>query len=255
MKKVLFIVANALMFASFFTSCEKEEGEGGEGSIVGKVYKIIDEGDIYKISSLTDSNSDKQIVLNTILSENNKVLSKLYGKKELSSQSIDSLNQLRNHYSINMNCLFYFGKDTVVGCDENVYIVYGNHEYGCDDKTNTSYNGTYRFNYLNDGDYKIYAISDGLIDKEAIVYDVNVNGGETYGGDFYLLDGKNSAKCGVVGKLETWASKGTGYLPGVDNRVYIREVNAVTADDCRVDDDGYYYYGKLKKINLINNLY
>lgn len=245
MKKVLFIVAYALMATGLFTSCEKEEGEGGDGCVVGKVFKILDDGDIYKVSSLAKEGSEEQKDLASILNDNNKVLSKLYGKKELSSEAVDSLNQLREGYSRRLNELFYFGKDTVDACDENVYIVYGNHDYGCDDKTNTSFDGTYKFKYLNDGDYKIFVISDGSNGKESIVYDVKVDG-FTYGGDFYILDGKNAGRCGVVGYLEAWAKDATGYLPGVDTRVYIREVNAVTSNDCRVDDNGYYYYGKLK---------
>lgn len=246
MKKVLLIVAQVLIIAGLLTSCEKEEGEGGEGSIVGRVYKIFDDGDIYKAASLLDANSDKVSVLKIIFTENNKALSKLYGKSQLSEQVRDSLNQKVDYYSRNLNSLFYFGKDTVAACDEDVFIIYGNHEFGSDDKTNTSFNGTYKFNYLNDGDYKIYVLSDGLIDKEAIVYDVKVNGGQTYGGDFYILDGKNSGRCGVVGYLEAWAKDATGYLPGIDTRVFIREVDGVTSEDCRVDDNGYYYYGKLK---------
>ncbi|HLO58326.1 MAG TPA: hypothetical protein VK179_06265 [Bacteroidales bacterium] len=42
--------------------------------------------------------------------------------------------------------------------DEDVFIVYGDDDvYG--DKTTTNYNGAYRFDYLREGDYTIYAYS------------------------------------------------------------------------------------------------
>ncbi len=43
--------------------------------------------------------------------------------------------------------------------DENVFIVYGDDPvYG--DKTSTNYDGTYRFEYLREGKYTIYAYSE-----------------------------------------------------------------------------------------------
>jgi hypothetical protein len=42
--------------------------------------------------------------------------------------------------------------------DEEVFIIYGDDPvYG--DKVTTNYDGTYEFNYLRDGNYKIYAYS------------------------------------------------------------------------------------------------
>lgn len=246
MKKAFIFVANLLVVSSLLSSCERQEGEGGKGSIVGKVYTVIDDGDIFGVSGIYTDGSDEASSLKSILTGNNKVLSKIYSGKELSDDELEDYNSQRNGYAEDLSELFYFGKDTVVGVNEDVYIVYGDHEYGCDDKVKTSYNGTYKFAYLNDGNYKIYTCSDAVAGKVATVYDVKVDGGETYGGDFFILDGKNVGKCGVVGKMEVYPSKGTGYLPGVDTRVYIREVNEISSNDCRVDDAGYYYYGKLK---------
>lgn len=246
MKKALIFVANLLLVSSLFVSCEKEEGEGGKGSIVGKVYTVIDDGGIFGVPSIYEKNSEEANSVDHILTSNNKVLSKIYGSKVPSDSEMETLNANRDDYAHRFGKLFHFGMDTVVGVNEDVYIVYGNHEYGCDDKVKTSYNGTYKFSYLNEGNYKIYVCSDQANSKEAIVYDVKVSGSETYGGDFYIKDGKNSGMCGVVGKMEVYPAKGTEYLPAVDHRVYIREVNEISSDDCRVDDAGYYYYGKLK---------
>lgn len=245
MKKSLIFAANLLLASSLLVSCEKTEGEGGKGSIVGKVYTVIDDGDIFGVPEIYQESSEEAKSVQDILNNNNKILSKIYSGKA-SESDMESYNAERDDYSWQMNQLFYFGMDTVVGINEDVYIIYGDHEYGCDDKVKTSYNGTYSFKYLNDGNYKVYACSDNANSKEAIVFDVKVDGGQTYGGDFFIKDGKNAGMCGVVGRMEVFPAKGTEYMPGIDRRVFIREVNQISSDDCRVDDAGYYYYGRLK---------
>ena len=35
-------------------------------------------------------------------------------------------------------------------------------------------------------------------------------------------------------------------MPGVDQRIYIRAENSLTSDDCRVNDNGFYVFPKLK---------
>lgn len=240
-----YIFLAGLMLMSFFSSCEKEEGEGGDGSIVGKVFKVIDDGAIYCNNSAFNSNSKEAEELLSIINSNNLVLSKLYGKKAPSSSDLESLMVESSSYIRKVNRKFHFGKDTIVGCDEDVFIVYGNHDFGCDDKVNTSFDGSYRFNYLNDGKYKIFACNDNADGKEPVAFDVYVDGGQVYGGDFYLNDGKNANLCGVIGYLEA-SFKGMDFIPGVDQRVYIREENGVLVDDCRVDDNGFYSFAKLK---------
>ncbi len=46
------------------------------------------------------------------------------------------------------------------GADEDVYLIYGGSSTLYDDKYETSYDGTYRFEYLTKGHYKIFAYSD-----------------------------------------------------------------------------------------------
>ncbi len=41
--------------------------------------------------------------------------------------------------------------------DHDVYIIYGSGKTTHDDKTETSYDGTFKFEYLEKGDYTIYA--------------------------------------------------------------------------------------------------
>lgn len=48
---------------------------------------------------------------------------------------------------------------TYPGQDENVYIIYGNDNTTYNDKVSTSYDGTYRFDNLTKGTYKLYSYS------------------------------------------------------------------------------------------------
>ena len=47
--------------------------------------------------------------------------------------------------------------------DWDVYLVYGNDGIGYDDKTSTDYNGEYKFEFLREGDYTVYAYSQDTI--------------------------------------------------------------------------------------------
>lgn len=245
MRNTFVILVSSLLLSGLFCSCEKKEGEGGDGAIVGRVFKVVDDGYIYSINSVFDSNSGMPEVM-SIIKSNNAVLSKIYGNQVLPVSELDSLSNWCAYYTRILSERLHFGKDTIVGCDEDVFIVYGNHEYGFDDKVKTSYDGSFRFDYLNDGNYKIFVYDDNSDGKKGLVYDVKVDGDEVYAGDFYINDGKNANLCGVVGYMEAFAANGYEYLPGVDSRVYIREENGLSTDDCRVDDNGLYVFAKLK---------
>lgn len=45
--------------------------------------------------------------------------------------------------------------------EERVYIIYGDNAYFADD-TRTNYDGSFRFEYLNKGDYKVFVYSECL---------------------------------------------------------------------------------------------
>ncbi|RKD90733.1 hypothetical protein [Mangrovibacterium diazotrophicum] len=92
-------IALFLFVVVLFTSCEKEEGEGGTGTIEGRVYAL-------------NYNSDFSIKLGE-----------------------------------------YYAPDV------DVFIIYGNDSIHSD-KTETSYNGWYRFQYLNKGTYTLYVLSN-----------------------------------------------------------------------------------------------
>lgn len=45
----------------------------------------------------------------------------------------------------------------------DVYIIYGSDDNTYDDRTRTSFDGTFQFKYLNKGDYKIFTYSDDTV--------------------------------------------------------------------------------------------
>lgn len=49
---------------------------------------------------------------------------------------------------------------TYPAADEDVFIIYGNESNTYDDKTSTSFDGSYKFAYLTPGDYTIFIYSD-----------------------------------------------------------------------------------------------
>ena len=63
--------------------------------------------------------------------------------------------------------------------DEDVYLIYGNTDTFYDDDVKTSYDGTFEFNYLQKGDYKVFVYSDCSTcpsGKEVIIESINISG-------------------------------------------------------------------------------
>ena len=57
------------------------------------------------------------------------------------------------------NSNFTVKTDQYYATDEDVFIVYGDEEvYG--DKVSTNYDGTFRFDYLREGNYKVFSYSE-----------------------------------------------------------------------------------------------
>ena len=50
MRNTFVILVSPLLLSGLFCSCEKKEGEGGDGAIVGRVFKVVDDGYIYSIN-------------------------------------------------------------------------------------------------------------------------------------------------------------------------------------------------------------
>lgn len=60
---------------------------------------------------------------------------------------------------VNYESVLYQGPAT----DWDVYLVYGNEGIGFDDKTSTDYKGEYKFEFLREGEYTVYAYSQDTI--------------------------------------------------------------------------------------------
>ena len=111
-----------LLLILSFTACEKAPGEGGGGSITGKV--------------MTDEYLNQTLVL-----------------------------------------------DTYAASEQRVYIIYGGAEgEGFDDDTRTSYDGSYKFDYLRPGDYRIFTYSECVFGdltcpsgQEAVFHDITIS--------------------------------------------------------------------------------
>lgn len=58
------------------------------------------------------------------------------------------------------NGSFPFFADTLPAQEQDVYIIYGDAVTGFDDRTRTSYDGSFRFDYLRKGDYRIFVYTD-----------------------------------------------------------------------------------------------
>jgi hypothetical protein len=58
-------------------------------------------------------------------------------------------------------CTTFPQVDTALAQEENVYLVYGNHEY-YDERIRTHYDGTFTFKDLIKGTYKIYVYSEDI---------------------------------------------------------------------------------------------
>ncbi len=95
MKNIFLLVLIGLVI----TSCTKEEGEGGSGSIKGFVYE-------YKLNILGDTIS------------------------------------------------------RYAAADQDVFIIYGNEDTFYDDNIKTSYDGSFKFPYLQKGKYTVFVYED-----------------------------------------------------------------------------------------------
>ncbi len=140
---------------------------------------------------------------------------------------------------------YSFVRDTLVASDVDVFLIYGGDKNSVyDDKTKTSHNGKFEFDYLREGDYVVYAYNDNETYKMRSVHCDKKGTAEV--APMYLLEGKNSGKAGIVGKVEVrHAATSTTYVPGVAVRVYLRKVGQMSVSDTRADDSGSYYFSRL----------
>lgn len=66
---------------------------------------------------------------------------------------------------------------TYLAEEEDVYLVYGTENSFYDDDVKTSYDGTFEFNYLQKGDYKVFVYQDCVScpsGKEAVIKTIEI---------------------------------------------------------------------------------
>jgi len=148
--------------------------------------------------------------------------------------------------------IFSFKADTFPAAKTDVYIVYGDEPiYG--DKMETGYDGFYRFRYLTDGTYKVFAYSTFPDSRKVAVIDsITVAKGETKTvNDIYIHEGKSLETSYIKGRvLATYYNKGfaiTAPMPAYGVRVYIRLVGSLYQfDEVRTGLDGVFMFQKLE---------
>lgn len=189
MKKLTTLITICITMLAV-ASCQKE-GEGGTGTIQGKVFKVNHPDDDY-----------------------------------------------------NLSC------DTMPAAKEDVFIVYGDEiVYG--DDTEAGSDGTYRFKYLQPGEYTIFAYSElATGEKIAETKTVTLKRGETLDvDDIYIHRGKAYGTSMIRGKIRATYFDKNGDIVTADayeQRVYIKRLDeSYHFDDTRVGESGYYYFQKL----------
>lgn len=82
------------------------------------------------------------------------------------------------------NGSFPFFYETYPAQDEDVYIIYGDATAGYDNRTRTSYDGTYRFDFLRKGDYRIFVYTDDTLNifslaQQPVISEVQIDKNKT----------------------------------------------------------------------------
>ena len=146
---------------------------------------------------------------------------------------------------------FELNADTMVAAKTDVFLVYGNDPFYGDD-VETGLDGMYQFEYLNPGNYTVYAYST-LPTGEKIAVSQSVElarGAVAQVPTIYIHDGKAYGTSVVKGRVHasyyhngSWRGEGWAY----EHRVYIRRAGEeLHFDDARVGVDGYFVFQKLQ---------
>ncbi|MEA4918189.1 hypothetical protein [Proteiniphilum sp.] len=145
---------------------------------------------------------------------------------------------------------YNFTKDTFPAARTDVYIQYGNQKpYG--DKMDIGPDGYFKFKYLMDGNYIVFAYNKYPNGYEEAVFDtVYVHKGKNATTkDIYIHEGKMFGKSFIKGTiLAEYYDKNVliDSRPAVDQRVYIRKKGSTMPfDDVRAGTDGTFIFEKL----------
>lgn len=146
---------------------------------------------------------------------------------------------------------FALSVDTMVAAKTDVFLVYGNDPFYGDD-IETDPKGMYQFEYLNPGQYTVFAYSTlPSGEKVAVSQSVELaHGAVATAPTIYIHDGKAYGTSVVKGRVHAsfWhngAYQGEGWA--YEHRVYIRKAGEeFHFDDVRVGVNGYFAFQKLQ---------
>jgi hypothetical protein len=150
---------------------------------------------------------------------------------------------------------YSFRTDTFPAVGKKVYISFGN-EASVGDDIDAGQNGYYRFDYLREGNYKVYALSETKFgEKIPVVQTVKVSSGASRAPAIYIHSGDAYNTAMIQGKVYvTYYNKddlvvinGKSEFPAADMRVYIKNSGEPTAfDDVRTGDNGVFVFKELQ---------
>jgi hypothetical protein len=146
---------------------------------------------------------------------------------------------------------FSFHKDTFPAVREDVYLIFGEQEsdfYGEDLKTDQ--NGMYRFDYLQKGNYIVYACSDFADGREVgEMQKVTIGKGLTRADPIFIHGGKAFGTAMIQGSIHATYYHNGAYRDegiGIGVRVYIRHATEnASFDDTRAGENGIFFFQKL----------
>jgi hypothetical protein len=150
---------------------------------------------------------------------------------------------------------YSFRTDTFPAAGKKVYISFGD-DTSVGEDTDAGQNGYYRFDYLREGNYKVYALSESQFgEKTPVVQSVNVGKGASLAPAVYIHSGDAYNTTMIQGKVYvTYYHKddlvtidGKSEFSAVDIRVYIKNSGEPTAfDDVRTGDRGVFIFKELQ---------
>ena len=147
---------------------------------------------------------------------------------------------------------FTFQKDTFPAAGKKVYLNFGD-EANVGKKTDAGPNGYFRFDYLREGKYKLYALSETTSGEKIPVFqEVKVNSKKVKADTIYIHSGKAYGTAMIRGYVTAWYvhnGKVISKEPATNVRAFIRHATdsnpKIYFDDVRVAE-GYFYFQKLK---------
>jgi hypothetical protein len=150
---------------------------------------------------------------------------------------------------------FVFKTDTFPALGKKVYITFGD-ESNVGDDMDAGLDGYYRFNYLREGNYTVYALSESADgQKHAEMQKVKVGSGLNAAHSIYIHSGKAYGTAMIKGTIHanyyhngSWRDEGLG----VGVRVYICHAGEdAPFDDVRAGANGIFIFQKLLPGNYI----